>query len=206
MLRKIFCISPLRLFSLKSSTKLESHNLVSYLGISKQRSFPSRTEVLKLGYQSESLGLFYANKQAYKTKQKLISGLYSGPTKSDFVDDGTQILIFFKVSPTWFHCANRRTTETSLSPSYSHLIHSEEKIKFRLRLTVLILITNPNSVETAIVLYRNIFLELLFHKKGKQIICVHHMHLQFLKVPPLLYLVKFYILLNVEFLKLRILS
>ena len=105
----------------------------------------------------------------------------------------------------WRYCANRRTPESSLPPSYRHLIYSE--IKCRLRLTVLISInfTNPNSVETAIMACLHIFLlkkhrKLLFHKKGKQIICINHIHLLFSKVPPLWFLLKFYILLNVEFL------
>lgn len=121
-------------------------------------------------------------------------------------DSDTNICITTPQS--WFHCANRRTTVSSLSPSHRHLIHSEEKIKCRLRLTLLTFITNPNRVQIAIVVYLIIFLlkigmGLLVHKKGKQSICIDNMYLWFLKVPPLFYLVKFYISLNVKFLKLQ---
>ena len=55
-----------RPFSLKSSTKANTHNLVSYLDIPKQRSFSSITEVLKVGYQSKSLEVLLC-KQTYKS-------------------------------------------------------------------------------------------------------------------------------------------
>lgn len=55
-----------RPFSLKSSTKADTHNLVSQLDIPKQRSFSSITEVLKVGYQSKSLGVLLC-KQTYKS-------------------------------------------------------------------------------------------------------------------------------------------
>ena len=55
-----------RPFSLKSSTKANTHNLVSQLDIPKQRSFSSITEVLKVGYQSKSLGVLLC-KQTYKS-------------------------------------------------------------------------------------------------------------------------------------------
>ena len=56
-----------RPFSLKSSTKADTHNLVSQLDIPKQRSFSSITEVLKVGYQSKSLVVLLC-KQKYKSK------------------------------------------------------------------------------------------------------------------------------------------
>lgn len=55
-----------RPFSLKSSTKADTHNLVSQLDIPKQRSFSSITEVLKVGYQSKSLGVLLC-KQTYRS-------------------------------------------------------------------------------------------------------------------------------------------
>ena len=55
-----------RPFSLKSSTKANTHNLVSQLDIPKQRSFSSITEVLKVGYQSKSLEVLLC-KQTYKS-------------------------------------------------------------------------------------------------------------------------------------------
>lgn len=55
-----------RPFSLKSSTKADTHNLVSQLDIPKQRSFSSISEVLKVGYQSKSLGVLLC-KQTYKS-------------------------------------------------------------------------------------------------------------------------------------------
>lgn len=55
-----------RPFSLKSSTKADTHNLVSQLDIPKQRSFSSISEVLKVGYQSKSLGVLLC-KQTYRS-------------------------------------------------------------------------------------------------------------------------------------------
>ena len=79
-----------RPFSLKSSTKADTHNLVSQLDIPQQRSFSSITEVLKVGINQNHLGFFCVNKHT----NQLIFWLSSGLAEPDFVGDGTQTPIF----------------------------------------------------------------------------------------------------------------